>query len=192
MDTKSSITKSAFDELQSQLAVIPPGKRGVVILTGDVRNGIPSGRAGVAWRANGVLSIGAEMEARLKQRPSSKVWVGLAFVLLLIMLPAASDAQTRYPGTLLRVVDGDTFVIRVDLAFGVSYTATIRLADLDTPELRTAEGKAAKAAAERLLNSGRITVEPTGAMTFARHVAHVYVAGQSVADVLAAAGFRKP
>lgn len=191
MENRPSITKSAFDELQSQLAVIPPGKRGVIIVTGDVHNGIPSGRAGVAWRANGVLSIGAEMEARIKQRPSSKVWVGLAFALLLVLLPADASAQARYNAHIVRIIDGDTFVLRIELPFSISYTATIRLADLDTPELRTAEGKAAKVAVERLLNSGRITVEPTGKMTFARHVAHVYVAGQSVALVLETAGFRK-
>lgn len=191
MNPEPSITKSAYDDLQSQLAVIPPGKRGVLILTGDRRNGVPSGRAGFAWRANGVLSIGAELEARLKARPSSKVWVGFAFALLMLLSPTSAAAQARYPAHVVRVIDGDTFVLRIELPFSISYTATIRLADLDTPELRTSEGKAAKVAVERLLNSGRVTVAPTGAVTFERHVAHVFVAGQSVANVLDAAGFRK-
>ncbi len=164
----------------------------VLVATGRVEKGIPSGKVGWAWRVNGNLSIANEWEAKLKEKPSTRVWVGWAFAWLLLILPATPWAQTRYPATLVRVIDGDTYVLRVDLPFAVSYTATVRLAGLDTPERTTDAGKQARVAAERLLRSGRIEVAPTGKMTFARHVAQVYVGGQSVADVLAQAGFKKP
>ena len=115
------------------------------------------------------------------------------FVLLLLtFLPSTATAQpVRYPAEIIRTIDGDTYVLRVDLGFDVSFTATIRLADLDTPERFTEEGKRASAAADAILRSGPITVEPTGARTFARHVAHVYVGGVSLAARLIEAGHRK-
>lgn len=113
-------------------------------------------------------------------------------VLIIVMLCASNvEAQMRYPAQLIRMVDGDTYVLRVDLGFNVSYTAHIRLADLDTPEQSTPEGKAATIAAEQLLRSGQITVEPTGRMSFARYVAYVYVGLVNVAETLAAEGHRK-
>lgn len=127
--------------------------------------------------------------------PPPKVYAALVWLLLVtLVLPAGaqSPASPRvYNAEIIRAVDGDTYVLRVDLGFDVSYTATIRLADLDTPERFTPEGRRAAAAADLILRSGRITVAPTGKMTFARHVAHVYVDGRSLADQLVAAGHRK-
>lgn len=39
----------------------------------------------------------------------------------------------------LRVVDGDTIDVDIDLGFNISYTQRVRLAGIDTPESRTAD-----------------------------------------------------
>jgi micrococcal nuclease len=44
----------------------------------------------------------------------------------------------------LRVVDGDTIDVDLDLGFNISYTQRVRLAGIDTPESRTTD-KAEKA-----------------------------------------------
>ncbi len=39
----------------------------------------------------------------------------------------------------MRVVDGDTLVLMIDLGFNILHKITVRLLDIDTPELRGAE-----------------------------------------------------
>lgn len=43
----------------------------------------------------------------------------------------------EYNATVLRVVDGDTVDLRVDLGFGISVNERFRLAGIDAPESRT-------------------------------------------------------
>jgi len=50
----------------------------------------------------------------------------------------------HYPAELLRVIDGDTILVRIDLGFKTFREETIRLRGIDTPELRTSEGVAAR------------------------------------------------
>ena len=112
-------------------------------------------------------------------------------LLVLLTATAAGAQPARYPSELVRVVDGDTYIMRMDLGFGVSYTASIRLADVDAHERFTVAGKAASLAVGVFLRSGAITVEPTGDRTFERYVARVYVDGKPVADFLIAGGHKK-
>lgn len=78
---------------------------------------------------------------------------------------------------LVRVVDGDTYVLDIDLGFYVTTRQHVRLAGLDCPEAGTIEGKAATVAAIAWFATcdGRVVVE-TGkrqAKTFDRWVAVV-------------------
>jgi micrococcal nuclease len=41
----------------------------------------------------------------------------------------------------LKVVDGDTIDVDIDLGFNISYTQRVRLAGIDTPESRTKDAK---------------------------------------------------
>ena len=50
-----------------------------------------------------------------------------------------------YKAELIRVVDGDTVDLIVDLGFDTSRRERFRLYGIDAPEMRTKEGKAAKA-----------------------------------------------
>lgn len=188
-----SIVATGLDSMKRRLAAIPPGKRGALVISADWKYGIPvSIKGGFAHRSGDHFVLGAEGKYQ-KQAHTATAYVAWVWLLLLALwLPAPASAQpASYAATLVRMVDADTYILRVDLGFDVSYTATIRLADLDTPERFTAEGKRATAAAEAALKSGPIRVAPTGAMTFARHVAHVYVGGKKLAEILEAAGHRK-
>lgn len=49
-----------------------------------------------------------------------------------------------YRGEVIRVVDGDTVDIKIDLGFRIHHTIRARLYDIDAPELRTPEGSAAR------------------------------------------------
>ena len=41
----------------------------------------------------------------------------------------------------LKVVDGDTIDVVIDLGFDISYTSRVRLAGIDTPESRTTDAR---------------------------------------------------
>jgi endonuclease YncB( thermonuclease family) len=43
-----------------------------------------------------------------------------------------------------KVIDGDTFILTIDLGFNIKYTVDVRLEGLDTPEKNTPEGKLVK------------------------------------------------
>lgn len=49
-----------------------------------------------------------------------------------------------YSAKVDRVVDGDTLAVTLDLGFHILHRQTVRLLDVDTPELPTPEGVAAK------------------------------------------------
>ena len=52
--------------------------------------------------------------------------------------------EYRAPIAGVRVIDGDTLELTLDLGFHVSLRQTIRLAAINAPELRTDPGKAAR------------------------------------------------
>jgi micrococcal nuclease len=45
----------------------------------------------------------------------------------------------QYRATLIKVVDGDTIDVKVDLGFHIFQEMRLRLADINTPELRSAD-----------------------------------------------------
>lgn len=60
----------------------------------------------------------------------------------------------QYPVKGIRVVDGDTAEVSLDLGFGVEVTRMLRVDGVDTPEKNTNAGKAVKACVERWVNAG--------------------------------------
>jgi micrococcal nuclease len=60
----------------------------------------------------------------------------------------------EYDAELVRVVDGDTVDISVDLGFHISQQIRVRLNGINAPELSTPAGKAAKGFLEGLLPVG--------------------------------------
>jgi micrococcal nuclease len=42
----------------------------------------------------------------------------------------------EYKAKVVRVIDGDTIKVEIDCGFGITFKETLRLLDIDTPELR--------------------------------------------------------
>lgn len=64
--------------------------------------------------------------------------------------------EWRVPAVISRVVDGDTVYVTLDLGWHISLYSSVRLAGIDTPELPSEAGKAAKARAMTLLPVGLV------------------------------------
>jgi len=97
----------------------------------------------------------------------------------------------RFRATVVRVVDGDTFIAEVSLGFYVTTTHSFRLMDYNAPELFSGDDREAGAAArERLLAlippGTLITLHSDKSRTsFARYVARVTLDdGRDLATVL--------
>ncbi len=70
--------------------------------------------------------------------------------------------EWMYPATLVRVVDGDTLRLRVDLGFRLSFEDNFRIADIDAPEVRGEErpqGLLAKAWSENWLAGKKLVIK---------------------------------
>lgn len=96
------------------------------------------------------------------------------------MTPAWVDY--RYAGRSVRVIDGDTALLALDLGFGVGFTASFRIVGYNAPELGTEEGAQASAYLASLLDGQTVyveTIKPAGALrerqSFARWLAKVYL-----------------
>lgn len=88
----------------------------------------------------------------------------------------------EYRAECVKVVDGDTVRMRVDLGFHLTFTDNFRLAGVDTPELRSRDegersrAQKAKAAVEALLASDReLMIRTEKSDKYGRWLAHLYV-----------------
>jgi endonuclease YncB( thermonuclease family) len=88
--------------------------------------------------------------------------------------------------TPIRVIDGDTFEMRIDLGYGVEGRFRIRLRGFDAAELSSDEGPHARKWAEELLTQAMaITVHSAkDTRSFERWVADIYLDGQHMATRL--------
>jgi len=102
-----------------------------------------------------------------------------------------------YRAAVREVVDGDTYVLDIDLGFKVAAAIPVRLHGFNCPELSTEEGQAAATFARGLLPIGGAVIVQTykgprsgkDVMSFARYVADVWLSdGRSLGGVLQDAG----
>lgn len=73
----------------------------------------------------------------------------------------------KYFGQILRVIDGDTFEILVELGFGVTQKFNVRLDGIDTPEANTTAGRKAKEYVRDLVE-GKSVILKDGAEKYGR------------------------
>ena len=113
----------------------------------------------------------------------------------LLLAVATANAYGPYDAQLVRVVDGDTIDLGVELWPGLVQRVKIRLAGINTPEKRTrllcekTAGIAATKFTQVFVESGSITVDGVRNGKFAgRVLGNVFVDGKSLADALLAAG----
>jgi len=112
-----------------------------------------------------------------------------------------SDKEFLYKCEMVRVIDGDTFELKLDCGFGLSFTQKFRLFDIDICESNTDTGKAATAFIrdEWLLGAGQLTCESIKIRTHAnaqgkygRYLARIYDQfGEELNEVLREMGFVK-
>lgn len=55
-----------------------------------------------------------------------------------------TDWMYRYRAEIVRVIDGDTVILKIDLGFHLTFEQRVRFYGVNAPELRTDEGKLAK------------------------------------------------
>lgn len=113
----------------------------------------------------------------------------------------------NYKAHVLRVVDGDTFDVIIDLGFGISYGSgfpfyhpvRIRLNDIDTPETwrpksdaEREHGERATARVKELIEGKEVVIYSYKLGIYGRYSADVYLLGGiSLADLLKEEGFEK-
>ena len=107
-----------------------------------------------------------------------------------------------YSAVLRRVIDGDTYVLDIDLGFHVWTTQHIRLAGIDCPEHTTPTGVLATRFARSwfAMVNGQVILEtaPGQPTTFERWVGSIHAPGQtwlsnpSLETALRTSGFVKP
>lgn len=64
----------------------------------------------------------------------------------------------QYNATIIKVVDGDTMHVSVDLGMDIANKTTLRIAHINAPEVSTPEGITAKSIASSLLPVGTVVV----------------------------------
>jgi micrococcal nuclease len=81
--------------------------------------------------------------------------------------------NNKYYGQVVRVIDGDTFEILVELGFKVTQKFTVRLDGIDTPEKNTEEGKSAKEYVKNLIEGKSVILTDAGSEKYGRARAKV-------------------
>ena len=92
----------------------------------------------------------------------------------------------KYGAKLLRVVDGDTADVMIDLGFNTWIKARLRFKGVDTWEKRTKniqekeKGKLASEYTEKMLskNNGEFTIQSYGKGKFGRVLAEIFIKGE--------------
>lgn len=99
----------------------------------------------------------------------------------------SDDRLWHYRAKVVRVIDGDTVVVLIDKGFGDYRMEKLRLAGVNTPELRPRAGnegeraaekvaaKKAKARVEELLNDQEVVIRSAKTGKFGRWIAHIYL-----------------
>jgi endonuclease YncB( thermonuclease family) len=107
------------------------------------------------------------------------------------MTPRGANPGLVYPADVVRVIDGDTFVARVRVRQGLYVNTHVRLRDIDAAELHArcgsefAKAIAARAALERILADGSVTISRIGRDKYPERI-DASVATRRTADVSAA------
>lgn len=100
-----------------------------------------------------------------------------------------------YRATVLRVIDGDTLDVTVDLGFRVHHQIRVRLAGINCPELKTPDGQRAKQFVENWLAANLpVTLQTQLDKTekYGRYLGRVITARGDLAIDLLAMGLANP
>lgn len=74
----------------------------------------------------------------------------------------------KYFGQIIRVIDGDTFEVLIELGFSVTQKFHVRLDGIDAPEKSTTEGQKAKEYVRELIEGKAVILTDSGAEKYGR------------------------
>ena len=104
----------------------------------------------------------------------------------------------HYKAELIRIIDGDTIDVMLDLGFFVWVKKRIRLYGIDTPETRTRDleekqrGNAATfRLAELISHPTKFTISSHGLDKYGRCLGTIFVEGENINELLVSEGFAK-
>ena len=81
----------------------------------------------------------------------------------------------KYNAQVLKVIDGDTLDLFVDLGFKVGFNTRIRLIGIDTPEKNFPYGKVVKDYLTNLLEGNKVYLDVTKKDKYGRYLGMVYL-----------------
>lgn len=99
------------------------------------------------------------------------------------------NSKNRYifKATVLRVIDGDTFDMQIDLGFRITTYQRLRLYGIDTPEVRgkeKEEGLKVKEYVKNLIEGKEVIVETYKIGKYGRYIVSVYIDGIDLTEHL--------
>jgi endonuclease YncB( thermonuclease family) len=160
-----------------------------------------SSRAHLSITVGSLFAVGLLVNGAVRSPPitRSAAWAVPAFgaasgpqpAVLGSTRPARIDFRFAYSAEVVRVIDGDTFEARVSVWPGLEIRTRVRLRGIDAPELHArcddewARAQTARAALEKILAQGGVTIAQVGPDKYAGRVDAV-VSTRSTADVSAA------
>ena len=90
-----------------------------------------------------------------------------------------------YQAVIERVVDADTLKVRIDLGFDLEHRETLRLRDIDAPEVGTKAGDAAKAFVQSLLKEAdSVILHTTRSDKYDRYLSDVFFSRGNEEEIL--------
>jgi micrococcal nuclease len=100
----------------------------------------------------------------------------------------------QYRCSIIRIVDGDTLHLDVELGFDVRRQDSFRLYGINAPEMSTEEGKTAKAWLEDQLKGGltMVTTHKDQREKYGRYLATLWVGSTNVNEAMVEAGHAVP
>lgn len=92
----------------------------------------------------------------------------------------------NYSCEIIRVVDGDTLLVMIDLGFDVHHKVRLRLAEIDTPPAKTEEGKKATEFVKKLAleNKNIATISTSKQDRYGRWIAKVTLGTRDLSSLL--------
>lgn len=91
---------------------------------------------------------------------------------------SSSESTYMHAGQVVRMLDADTYDLRLDLGYFVSIDVRIRLSGVSAPEKRTSAGQAAIAFAEQHMPEGAtvwVAAEQDPDRSFTRYIGRVWL-----------------
>lgn len=91
----------------------------------------------------------------------------------------------QYKAKVIKVVDGDTLKLNIDLGLRIMWAGNCRLANINAPEMSTDQGPVSKAFLENLCPVGsEYVIQSEGLDKYGRPIVTIYKEGKTINEML--------